>query len=254
MAESVKVEVVERGDIYFAYRPKMDVASPKSVDDLQRFYMILSPREASRYRMIVIGQKKLPEVEDGGQRYWAFVDKVARKVEDVTRELGPEEYETKTRGERTRPAARPAGEGVYAIVRHGDHTHLVYELELPTEGRDVQRALNIREEGSYIISVKNPETPSPRSTGLDEHQEADYPQRLQERFENRRFISVDPPDFLNYEGAELLLVGASGDLSEDLGISLDAERESADSAEFFRDLKLDRTQHPTEPLLTGEWA
>ena len=253
MVKSEKVEVLERGDIYFAYRPKMDVESPRGIDDVQRFYMILSPREADRYRMIVIGQKKLPEVE-GGERYWAFVDKVSRKADEVTRELGPEEYETKTRGERTRPAARPAGAGVYAIVRHGDHTHLAYVLELPTEGKDVQRALNIREEGSYIISVKNPEKPSPRGAGLEEREEAKFPKRLQERFKERRFINVDPPEFMNHEGAELLFIGAAGDVSEVLCIVLDAESESADSAEVFTDLRLDREQHPTAPLLTGGWA
>ena len=254
MAKSEKVEVLERGDIYFAYRPKMDVESPKGLDDVQRFYLILSPREEDRYRMIVIGRKKLPEIEDGGDRYWAFVDKVSRQADDIMDEPGAETRETKTRGKRTRPAAQPAGEGVYTIVRHGDHTHLAYVLELPGEGKDVQRALNIREEGSYIISVKNPEKPSPRGAGLEEHEEAEFPKQLQERFKDRRFINVDPPEFMNYEGAELLFIGAKGDVSEDLGIELDAESESADSAEIFNDLRLDREQHPTEPLLKGEWA
>ena len=254
MAKSERVEVLKRGDIYFAYRPKMDVDSPKGIDDVQRLYMILSPRDKDRYRMIVIGHKKLPEIEDGGERYWAFVDKVSRKADEITGKLGAETYETKTRGQRTRPAARPAGEGVYSIVRHGDHTHLAYILELPETAKDVQRALNIREEGSYIISVKNPETPSPRGAGLEEHEEAEFPKRLQERFRNRRFINVDPPEFLNHEGAELILIGAAGDVSEELGIELDAERESEDTAEIFSDLKLDRQQHPTGPLLKGEWA
>lgn len=222
MAKSERVEVLERGDIYFAYRPKIDVDSPKGIDDVQRLYMVLSPRDKDRYRMVVIGQKKLPGIEDGG--------------------------------ERTRPAARPAGEGVYAILRHGDHTHLAYVLELPETGKDVQRALNIRQEGSYIISVNNPETPSPRGAGLEEHEEAEFPKRLQERFRDRRFANVDPPEFLNHEGAELLLIGAGGDVSEELGIELDAERESADSAKILADLKLDSEEHPTEPLLKGEWA
>ncbi len=138
--------------------------------------------------------------------------------------------------------------------RNGDHTHLAYVLELPTEGRDVQRALNIREEGSYVISVKNPEAPSPRGAGLEEREEAKFPKRLQERFRDRRFVSVAPPEFMNHEGAELLLIGAAGDVSEELGIALDAESESADSAEVFTDLRLDREQHPTAPLLKGEWA
>jgi hypothetical protein len=254
VAERVQVEVLERGGIYFAFRPRVDVGSPAGIDDVQRFYMILSPREEKRYRLIVFGQKKLPAVEDGGERYWAFVEKVSRKADAITAELVAETHETKTRGERTRPAARPVGEGVYALVRHGDHTHLAYVLELPSTLQDVQRALNIREEASYVISVKNPDQPSPRGVGLGEHQEADFPKRLQDRFKNRRFISVDRPEFLNYEGAELLFIGAAGDVSAELGIELDAEHETADTAEVFTDLRLDRAQHPTTPLLTGEWA
>ncbi len=34
--------------------------------------------------------------------------------------------QTHTRGEREPSPARPAGVGVYAIVDHGDHTHLAY--------------------------------------------------------------------------------------------------------------------------------
>jgi len=254
MAKDDKTEVLERGDIYFAYRPKMDVDSPKGLDDVQRFYMILSARDKGRYRLIVVGRKRLPEIEEGGGRTWAFVDKVARSPGALMEELGPETRDTKTRGERTQPAARPAGEGVYAVVRHGDHTHLAYVLELPDEAREVQRALNIRQEGSYIISVKNPDQPSARGAGLEEHAEADFPQRLQAKFKNRRFIDVDPTDFLDHAGAELLLIGAAEDVSEELGISLDAEHETVDTADFFADLRLDREQHPTEPLLKGEWA
>ena len=33
------------------------------------------------------------------------------------------------------PPARPAAEGIYAIVRHGDHTHLAYVIELPQRPR-----------------------------------------------------------------------------------------------------------------------
>ena len=110
------------------------------------------------------------------------------KAADVTNELDKEVYETKTRGEQVQPEARPAGEGVYAIARHGDHTHLTYVLELPDGPGKVQRALNIEEEGSYIISVKNPDQPSPRGVGLDEDRQADFPKKLQGRFRGRRLL------------------------------------------------------------------
>jgi hypothetical protein len=182
------------------------------------------------------------------------VDKVGSKPQEVEDDLDRKEYQTKTRGERVQPEARPAGEGVYAIVQHGDHTHLAYVLELPDTPGEVQQSLNIAEEASYIISVKNPEQPSPQGVGLDESRQADFPKKLQARFRGRRFVEVDPPDFLNHEGAELLLIGASGDVYEDLGIELEDEDESESTAEIFNDLRLEKSQHPTEPLLKGKWA
>ena len=96
---------------------------------MARLYMILSPRPKRSYRLIIIGEKHLPAVSGGGDRKsWGFVEKVASRPEEVEDELDPEVYDTKTPGERQLPPARPAGEGIYAIVRHSGHTHLAYAL------------------------------------------------------------------------------------------------------------------------------
>jgi len=60
-----QVRVRERGNIYFAYRPKIDEQVAQSLDDVERLYMILSPRGRDSYRLLVIGGKRLP-----GQRQW----------------------------------------------------------------------------------------------------------------------------------------------------------------------------------------
>jgi hypothetical protein len=138
-------------------------------------------------------------------------------------------------------------------VRHRGHTHLAYALELPTQPGRVQRDLNIAEEGSYIVTVKNPETPPAPGTGLDETRRANFPEHLQRRFRGRRFIDVDPPDFLDHEGAEIVLVGASHDVFEELGVQLDREHETAATAEIFTDLRVERSLHPVAPLLKGQW-
>jgi hypothetical protein len=249
-----ETNVLEEGNIYFMYRPRVNEGDVQSLKDVQRFYMVLSPKGKKRYRLMVMPKKQLPNIKDGGQKFWGFVEKVSSKAADVENELDKEVYGTKTRGEQIQPEARPAGEGVYSIVRHGDHTHLVYVLELPDEPKEVQRALNIEEEASYIISVKNPDQPSPEGVGLDEERQADFPKELQGKFGGRRFADLDPPDFLNYEGAELLFIGAAEDVSEGLGIELEAEEESESTAEIFKDLRLEKSQHPIEPLLEGEWA
>lgn len=252
MADSV--ETLERGDIYMVFRPTVGTDDPDALEDVQRFYLILSKRGDKRYRLLVIGRKRLPDPARRGQaRAWGFVEAVSRKPEDIEDALDEACYQTKTRGERTRPAARPVGEGVYRIVRHGDHTHLVYALELPEEPGEVQDALNIEPQASYIISVKNPEALTPARAGLRARRKASFPRHLQERFRGRKFIDVDPPELLDHEGAELLLVAAARDVEEELGIELDTERENEASADIFEDLRMERDQHPLEPLFQGKW-
>jgi hypothetical protein len=246
-------DVLERGNIYFFYRPRVQEREAEGIEDVQRFSLVLSPHGEHHHRLLIVGRKKLPELGSDGQRAWAYVARMARTPAEIADELEQEVYSTRTRGERAQPAARPAGEGVYALARHDDHVHLAYALELPAEPGEVQRALGIQEEGSYILAVKNPAVPAPPGVGLRPPRQADFPKWLQERFGERRFIAADPPDFLNYAGAELLLIGAAEDVSEELGIRLNPQHETEHTAEMFTQLRLERTQHPVEPLFTGEW-
>jgi len=203
--------------------------------------MILSPLGRPGYRRIVVGRKKLPELN--GERFWGFVDQVEQRPEVVRGELEAERYETATRGERFQPGARPAGEGVYAIVRHQDHVHLAYQLELPEQPGDVQRELKIQPEASYVIVAKNPGASSPPGVGRAE---------AQRRFRGRRFIQGEP-QYLDAVGAEIILIGADEDVPGELGIRLQPEHETLDTSELFRDLRLKRSEIPTEPLTEGEW-
>ncbi|HYG98257.1 MAG TPA: hypothetical protein VD837_03940 [Terriglobales bacterium] len=163
-------EVLERGDVFFLYRPKVNEENPEQLSDIQRFYMVLKPDGKDRYRRIVIGQKYLSNIEEH-ERNWAFVE-VVGTAEQVHEDLKAEDYQTKTRGERHQPAVRPAAEGRYAIVRHENHTHLAYALELPRKTGKAQEEFQIEDQGSYIVSVKNPNVGSPRNAGLPEEQKA----------------------------------------------------------------------------------
>jgi hypothetical protein len=245
--------VLERGTIYFVYRPKVEHMTAAGLQDVQRFFVILSPFGKPRYRLLVIGRKKLPAIADQKERNWAFVQKVSTKPEDVEDELDRLTYPTATRGERHLAPARPAGEGVYSIARHDDHTHLAFALELPEEPGEVQEDLNIPSEGSYIITVKNPDVDTPPGVGLPDDDRAELPERLRQRFHGRRFVPVDPPDFLDREGAEVVLIGADEDVFEELGVRLNPQHETLDTAELFNDLRMERTQHPLKPLFEGRW-
>jgi hypothetical protein len=105
-------DILERGNIYFAYRPRVDQDTAHGLEDVQRFFLILSPHGKPRYRLIVIGRKRLPDIGDRREKTWAFVQKVGRDPKDVEGELEAATYDTQTRDERHLAPARPAGEGV----------------------------------------------------------------------------------------------------------------------------------------------
>jgi hypothetical protein len=244
-------KIVEKGDIFFLYRPRVEKTEPEGLDDIQRFFMVLKPQGNSRFRVMVLGRKRLPEA-DSHERIWGFVDMVATSGGEIATELKEQHYETKTRGERTLPAARPAGEGIYALLQRGRNLHLTYELELPERPGEVQEELNVARRGAYILSIKNPRTPAPPGAGLPETEQAQYPKSLQREFRGRRFATEDP-HLLDYEGAEFILVGARTDPERAYHIDIETEHESAESADIFKQLKMSRREHPLEPLFKGEW-
>jgi hypothetical protein len=239
---------LERGDIFFFYRPRVGRDEVRSLEDVQRFFMLLHPQGSSHVREIVVGTKRLPDVERH-ERGWAFVARVSRGV-DFREELERRTYQTKTRGERVQAATRPAGEGRYAIVDHGDHSHLAYVLELPHDPGEAQRMLRIGHEASYIVAVRNPEAPAP--PGMDPPARApDLPERLRTRFGRRRFAQLDTTEWLEHEGVELVMIGAATAAARELGIELDAEAEAMHHADLFETLRLKPQDLSVEPIRSG---
>jgi len=262
--------MLESGLIYFFYRPRVQTGTVTGVEDVQRLYLLLCPKvhegknvsnADSVKRLIIIGRKALPPIKEGHtqkDRVWCFVDMVTKNIDEIDEVLGKQSYSTGTRGERTIDPARPCGEGMYALVKMQAHTHLAYVLELPTELGDVQHAFNIEKEGSYIISVKNPEVAAPTGFGLGPKEKTRFPERLEKIFQGRRWSSVVDPEFLDYTGAELLLIGVSNDVEQDLGEMgaelkklerLDAKKLSENK--LFKELHMNKSEHPSEPLTSG---
>ncbi len=246
------IKILEQGDIYFFYRPKVrskdeNKYTPRGIDDVQQFYIILKPENDNHYRLLIIGKKRLPKATKH-QKYWAYIDLITTKKDELLNALKAMNYETKTRGERFKPATRPCGEGIYCIVKHGSNTYLPYKLELPKKTGEVQRELNIEPESSYIISIKN-QAITPTQSG----KAASFPKNLQEKFRNLRFIPVDPTTLLNYQDAELLLIGAHKNIEDELNIQKKLKDESLDTADIFNKLKLWKNEHTIKPLFSGKW-
>jgi hypothetical protein len=249
-------ETLEQGDIYFIYRPEVrpageDEEPAEGLGEVQNFYLVLKPQDG-KFRLINVGRKRLPEVE-GHERNWGFVDMISGSGKEIEEALRQETYDTKTRGERVLPAARPAGEGVYALLRIDGKMHLAWALELPEKPGPVQKAFNIPPEASLAISIKNPEKGGgPRGAQLSEEQKAEYPKSLQKEFRDRRFATEDPR-LLDYVGAEIIFVGARSNPEQAYHLDLEPEHESEGSAEIFKQLRFAKSRHPRQPLLAGEW-
>lgn len=247
-----ETEVLEEGDIFFLYRPRVEREDPANIGDVQRFEMVLRPHGGEKVRLLIVGRKRLPETERH-ERHWGFVEAITDKARDLESELRGKSYETATRGERWQPAARPAGEGVYAITLEDGRMHLSYALELPEKPGEVQDAFRIAQEASYALSIKNPEKGKPANAGLREEDEADYPKKLQEEFRGRRFAREDV-HLLDYEGAEFILIGARSDPESEYGLDLGPEHEDYEHAEIIRRLRMVKSRHPVKPLFDGRWA
>ncbi len=250
-------EVVERGDIFFFYRPKVGAEEVSDIDDIQRFYMVTAPENADQYRLFILGRKQLPEIVKGKstseERNWALCTLTTKNPEDIRKELLAAEYETETRGKRRLAAAAPAGEGKYAIVKHDSHTELAYTLELPEIPGPTQKEFEIKKEARYIVSVKNPDITIPGFKAFEKRRPK-YNSEILEKFGKRRWINVEDPRLLNYENAQVLLIGArEKDVREELGIDLNEEKETADSAELFNELRIRKDQVPLKPILKGEF-
>lgn len=251
-ARPAEVRVAERGDLFFFYRPRVERHAPRGERDVQRLLVVLAPDGGARFRLVTVGRKHLPGATRlGRERNWAWGMKVAGSPEELELELRGYQYETKTRGHRDQPSARPAGAGRYAIARHGAHAHLAYALARPAPPGPVQRELGILASASLVAAVKNPHWPTPPGVdaGLSPEAEAFYPAPLQATFRGRRWAALEPAH-LDREGAELVLVGTRELPEAELGIALETE-EPEDVLGLFG---LDPARHPVAPLFSGEWA
>lgn len=214
----IDIAVAEQGDVYFFYKTKKNIIVPQTLQDIARFYMVLDPDgENADLRFFIIGQKRLFQ---SGRKIWGYIEKI-----------GGRGYKVKNTAEKpqsiSRQSARPAAEGVYALVKHSGHMHFIYSLELPHRLGEVQKSFGIERQGNYIFVAKN--------IAKDLH----------------RYVPVYP-EILNIEGTEFLLITVQGNIQE-LGVTVDKIKETEDSADIFNELHVNKFRHPTDPLIHGDW-
>jgi hypothetical protein len=186
------VEILERGDLSCFFRPRVQPAeAPVTTLGVQSFFLVLSAAHGI-HRRIRVGRKRMPVAS--GERLWARVERTGTLQHVLADQLEPEEYRTKTRGDRYQPGARPIAQGCYAFARHDDHVHLVYRLdrfepEVPDEVR-------LPEAGNDLVLFER----VPPSAAV--------------------WTTEGQPALLDEDGQEIVLVGVGDDPEHELGIDV----------------------------------
>lgn len=185
--EVVSSNILEKGIIYFFFRPRVNVEDPHGLGDVARSFFVLRPTplgaeldesqgpvdKDARCRLLVIPKKKFPNSR--GEREMGFVEKSGQSMKDLHENfIAASKYETATRGERNTEEARPYAEGVYAITSTKRASHLAYVLTIPSELGEIQENFGLYERGSWIVQSKNPKYPSPSYAQLPKDPE--YPE------------------------------------------------------------------------------
>jgi hypothetical protein len=207
-----RVRILESGHIAFLYRPKIGI-EVQSERDIDRLQIVAQPHEQILYRVLTISAQRLPEVRRRGERAHAVIE-LWRSPVTLQKSLGSKP--------KLPDAARLAGEGIYCIVRHADHLHLVYALTRPAGKGDVQRALNIEQEGSYIVGI---------AIGGD--------------------ATESIRAFLEAKTEPCTLIGANEDIEGELGIELEPETRVDGSLDLRKALGVKTSL--LEPLFAGHW-
>jgi hypothetical protein len=264
-ANREQTQMLEQGDIYFFYRPKVGSEQVKSINDVRRFFMVMAPEvrehkqkqnQKQLYRLFVIGKKSLPEIRKSearaSERYWARVGGIFQDANELTKELLSDEF-------RQGDVARPVGEGKYAIVKHQTHAELAYILEIPNEPGQAQNELGIQKEASYVISVINPKIPVPAGYSSTE-ESPKYPKEiLQKLSETENFIPLTrDTKLIDYQNAQVILIGAREGhdiIKNEIGIKINYDKNQtaeSSSADIFKKLKVHKEQVPIRPLTEGK--
>lgn len=260
--------ILERGHIYFFYRPKVGVEESESIDDVAKLSFLLVPRPPKTekeeedpspfvthedgvpieyFRYIIMGKKHLPDSETKHEVFWGAVADIGNNLSALDEGLEEQVYSTKTKGERHKGAVRLTGRGVYVICTptnpklppsRGERTFLAYNLTHPATPGEVQEELGIEASSSFLIQVKNPDQPNPPNVGLKPDKKAKYPEEGKEEtfgtgFSARRFRPANPPTLLDYQGTEVLLVGDKKNLDTILyeGSAQEMQQEADDESQ-----------------------
>ncbi|CAG7918457.1 unnamed protein product [Penicillium olsonii] len=221
----VPSNILEKGFIYFFFRPRVNVEDPHSIGDVARSFFVLRPTalgaefdsnqgpvdKDAQCRLMMLPKKKFPT--SGKERDMGFVEKAGQSMQALQENfIAGQTYQTATMGERHTEEARPYAEGVYAITHTPRASHLAYILTIPSELGSLQEDFGLRERGSWLIQSKNPKFPGPPIGQLPQNPE--FPETVLKKFGDLRWVPLEP-EFLDYPNSQFLMIGeAQNDLGK----------------------------------------
>ncbi|KAJ5692495.1 hypothetical protein N7462_001918 [Penicillium macrosclerotiorum] len=217
----VSSTILEKGIIYFFFRPRVNVEEPQGVSDVARSFFVLRPTplgaeldgrqgpldKDAQCRLLMLPKKKFPVSPK--ERDMGFVEKSRLSMKELHDSfIASSTYQTATRGERTIEEARPYAEGVYAITSTQRSSHLAYVLTIPEEPGPIQEDFGLHSRGSWIVQSKNPKFPGPSFAQLPK--EPQYPEQVLQKFGDLRWVPLEP-EFIEYPNAQFLMIGEAHD-------------------------------------------
>lgn len=180
--EETPSSILEKGIVYFFFRGRVGIDHPSDPTEIARSYIVLRPLphgakltdgpigDAGNSRLLALPKKVLPK--SPRDRFMSFVEKAGTSFDDLKESfLAASDYETKTAGTRHTPAATPIAEGIYAITSTGRESHLAYIITVPNELTEVQTDMGLRERGSFVVSLRNPQYEAPAGAQLPQKPE-----------------------------------------------------------------------------------
>lgn len=175
--EETPSSILEKGIVYFFFRARVNIEEPQGTNDIARSYIVLRPiphgakigegpiGDDGNCRLLALPKKVLPL--SGKDRFMVFVEKAKASFKELKDDfMSASDYVTKMAGTSHTPAATPIGEGIYAITTTGKESHLAYILTLPSKLEEVQKDIGLRERGSFVVSIKNPDQKAPANVSL----------------------------------------------------------------------------------------
>ncbi|KAJ5192556.1 hypothetical protein N7449_008698 [Penicillium cf. viridicatum] len=258
----VSSNILEKGFIYFFFRPRVNIEDPQSMGDVARSFFVLRPtvlgakfdegqgpvdKDAS-CRLMILPKKKFPT--SAKERDMGFVEKAGQSMQALHEKfIAGKTYQTSTRGERHTEEARPYAEGVYAITSTQRASHLAYILTIPAELGDVQEDFGLQPRGSWIVQSKSPKYAGPPVGQLPKDPE--YPQSVLDKFEDLRWVPLQP-EFLDYPNAQFLMIGeAQNDLGKAAFAMGGKQRHEEEPGQELEKLS-DEDQHRVDSLKGDE--